>query len=742
MKKIKLSKLGMALSILLGTLTLPAVAAEVTNPFKLVSHYPVDGVAEIVTATPDGQYLFYTNAAKGTLHLVDVKNPASPISLPTLQLTDSESQKVEPTSVAISPDGQYAFVVIRTGDDKAKASNGKLKIFDISDINNIKLKDSVVVGSGPDSIDLIGEADTLRAVIAIEDEETDEEGDATIPGVRPGSIDVVYLGGLYSGKALYVETIELVDALKATPQVNYPEDPQPEFVSVNHNTAQVAVTLQENNAIALLDLSNPEKATLSKVFSTLTVKRDNNADLKKDGEIHLKESFEGRREADAVTWISDTIFAIANEGDTKKGDDGIYPGARGFTLFDNNGNIIYETFDKTEANAVIYGHYPDSRSAAKGVEIEGILSAEFDGQNYLFVGSERGSFVEVYQVGTNQELEFVQLLPTGISPEGLTSVHNKATGKELFVTANEKDGSLSIFEYAPNTKSDMTSPVIKSTGTDLPWGSLSGLTHDETYLYAVPDNAFKPSRIFRINPAVDANGVVSLDKAIFIKDENGESIDLDLEGISYTPSGFWLAVEGEKVEENVILKTDLDGKIIKRISLPNQLIAQFVDKEISTGFEGIAVSEDESNIYVALQRGVNPSEPFATIIHYDVKNDKWLFSPYPLDQNTRNAEKYWTGISDLALDSKGQLLVLERDKGGDNQGAINAEIKKVYRVDANEFMSDRPSILKKTLVSDLVSEYRYLNEKVEGMTQFKGDIWVVNDNDGAGKTRLINIGNR
>jgi hypothetical protein len=92
------------------------------------------------------------------------------------------------------------------------------------------------------------------------------------------------------------------------------------------------------------------------------------------------------------------------------------------------------------------------------------------------------------------------------------------------------------------------------------------------------------------------------------------------------------------------------------------------------------------------------------------------------------------GISEIVLADDSTLLVLERDKG---QG-IGAEIKRVYQVSLSDAEEDAE--LSKTLVRDLLEDFGYVQEKAEGMTLLDGDIWVVNDNDGAGRTRLINIG--
>ena len=59
-----------------------------------------------------------------------------------------------------------------------------------------------------------------------------------------------------------------------------------------------------------------------------------------------------------MAWVAPGVFATANEGDGKKGKDGSLPGARGFTLFDTQGQVVFETGDRTERQAILHGHPP------------------------------------------------------------------------------------------------------------------------------------------------------------------------------------------------------------------------------------------------------------------------------------------------------------------------------------------------------------------------------------------------
>lgn len=717
--------------------TTPVLAQSPQNergPFALVHHLPVDGVAEIVTATPNGLTLLYTSADAGALGLVDITDPARPVSLPRVDVRLGGVG--EPTSVAISPDGRYAVVALRLDDDVANPRRGFLRVYDVRNPRAVKHVKDLSVGIGPDSLALAGSGKTLRAVIAIEDEETDTKGDATLGGQRPGRIDVVGLQDLYGGASSGLQSIELVDALQALPGALYPADPQPEFVSLSPNGRTAAVTLQENNAVALIDLSDPRRARLLRVLSAGTVTRTGNADLQRDKEIAFQDSFTGRREPDAVTWVSNDVFALANEGDGKKGPDGTLPGGRGFTLMNTRGDVVYETGERTEQRALLRGHYPDSRSAAKGVEIEGVTSARFGDRPYLLVGSERGAFLEVHEVSDPKQPRFVQWLPTGLSPEGITTVTRRADGQQLAVTANEGDGSINLYRFHA-TGAPLDEPQIVARDASMPWGALSGLTTDGTHLYAVPDNAFAQSRIWRLNMAEARQGRVVIDQVTPLTD-NGRPLKLDPEGIARVADGFWIASEGATVDGNELVKVNAAGVLQQRVKLPASVQALFASAKTSTGFEGVTASADGQTLYMAVQRGYDLNKPQAAILKLHPPTMAWTSALVPLDQHSRDAKTYWMGLSEIQLTDDGRLLLLERDKGGGEGHAINAEVKRIYSVHAADVVDG--AVLKKTLVKDLRKDFTWLHEKAEGMVVHQGELWVVNDNDGAGWTRLLNAG--
>ena len=168
-----------------------------------------------------------------------------------------------------------------------------------------------------------------------------------------------------------------------------PTDPEPEYVSINgHN--QLAVTLQENNGVALDRPAPP--ARITKVFSAGTV-TVSGIDTKKDGVIDLTGSHHRRpREPDAIAWVDDTLPRHRQRGRL----EGRHP--RLDRLRQPRRARRLGRRQHLRAARRPHGLHNDDRAGKKGAEPEGLAVAEFDGIRYAFVGSERSNFVAVYDL--------------------------------------------------------------------------------------------------------------------------------------------------------------------------------------------------------------------------------------------------------------------------------------------------------------------------------------------------------
>ena len=280
------------------------------------------------------------------------------------------------------------------------------------------------LGGQPDSVAL--SPNGRYAAIVLENERDEDENDGLIPQAPAGQLVVIDMKGDPDWWPLRYVDFTGLDMAAA-------DDPEPEYVDINRKNKAV-VTFQENNHIAIVDLKTGRIAndfsagevTLENVDAT-----EEELGPQENGVISLSETITKRREPDTVNWIDNDSFAIANEGDYEdaNGDEG---GSRGFTIFNIDGRIEYESFTSFEYASIRAGHYNEGRSANKGGEPEAIEYGDFGRDDLLFVGSERANILGVYNVNRYQP-ELVQMLPTGIGPEGI-----KAIGKrDLLVVANE-----------------------------------------------------------------------------------------------------------------------------------------------------------------------------------------------------------------------------------------------------------------------------------------------------------------
>ena len=715
--------------------------------FQRIATFPVflntdigeETVSEIVDATKDGKLLVYTDSANENIGFVNIQDPSNPQPDGIVDLAG------EPTSVAILKN-KWALATVNTSQDFVNVS-GQLQIVNI---NSRQIVRSIELGGQPDSIAI--SPNEKYAVIAIENERDEDLGSGEPPQAPAGFIVIVDIVNKWNPNTW---TTRVVD-LENVPGL-FPEDPEPEYVDINEKDI-AAVTMQENNWIALIDLKT---GTVKKDWDAGKVDLDE-IDTNENDLIELNSSLEDvPREPDAVTWISNSRLATADEGD-------LFGGSRGFTIFKKNGDVDFSSGHAFEHLVARIGHYPEGRSENKGSEPEAVEYGEY-GKGYkdrfLFVGSERASVVAVYRLDKHDHPHFVQVLPAGLGPEGVKAIPNR----DLLIAASENDsrkdkfrGTISIYQLKHQRP---TYPTILSNnrpdGTPIPWAALSALAADPSdpiTIYTAHDSFFKESRLYKVDVS---NFPAEITEEIILKD-GGATVNFDVEGVTMSPNGgFWVVSEGHgSVDDasrpvtslNLLLRVASDGTILKAIQLPaatNALQRRF-------GFEGVAAVENNSGdgefVYVAVQREwVGDPNDQVRIARYDTKNDEWRFFYYTLDLPT-SPNGGWVGLSEIvALDAE-TFLVLERD----NQAGPDARIKKIYQFSINGLTPDveggtfpvialHDKKLVRDLIPDLEATKGLVLEKVEGLAVLSnGDAFIVTDNDGVddatGETQLINLG--
>jgi DNA-binding beta-propeller fold protein YncE len=374
----------------------------------------------------------------------------------------------EINSIAIS--GGVAAVSFANSFNKGLA--GSVQFFDTGLLRSTgigaSLLGSASVGSVPDMVTWTGSGANKRLLVANEGE---RQTGGTINAV--GSVSIVSFGSTapatfavgavttlgftaWDGQEAALRTAGVRIQSGISTSVAF----EPEYIAVSPNGMQAMVTLQENNAVALIDLSTNQitgiKSLGSKDFSVSGNWIDpSDQDNGSGGTLINPRSIpvKGLYMPDAIASYSaggNTYFVLANEGDAAVDDSdirrfgnaavglaGSLPpkatltgtgsihtrlqvlrngsvgtgvesamteivtmGGRSFSIRDSAGNLVWDSGNDLETRAIAAGLYDDTRSDDKGVEPEGVTIFTAIGRTFAAIGLERTtrSAIAIYDV--------------------------------------------------------------------------------------------------------------------------------------------------------------------------------------------------------------------------------------------------------------------------------------------------------------------------------------------------------
>ncbi len=255
-------------------------------------------------------------------------------------------------------------------------------------------------------------------------------------------------------------------------RVNTGMDFEPEYIAVNQGGTQAYVSLQEANAIAVLDLTLNSFSQLIGLGAKDFSLPGNEIDPKdNDGVVQFRSvAAKGLYMPDSLAtyqWRGNTYVVLANEGDFREDDADraaastfgattpldrlrvsrtdssagklFAAGARSFSIRAADGNLVYDSGSLLDREAHARGIYNDGRSRDKGVEPEGVTLLDIGGRSYAFIGLERTtkSAVAVFDVTSPHNVSFVDMIVTDgdLAPEGLAAYHHR--GNFYLAIANE-----------------------------------------------------------------------------------------------------------------------------------------------------------------------------------------------------------------------------------------------------------------------------------------------------------------
>ena len=673
--------------------------------------------AEIITATQDGKMLIYSDSPLQGVGFMDISDPKNPKGTGFIGTTG------EPTSVDMA--GNTIMIGVNTSQSYTEPSG----MLAAASLDEKKIIAQCDLGGQPDSVAV--SPDGKFVAVAIENERDEDLNGGVIPQLPAGNVTIYPIeNGVPLCTKMVVADLTGIAEIAAS-------DPEPEYVDINNNN-EIVVSLQENNHLVIID------AATGKVINHFSAGAIDlkNVDLDEEGALTFDQEQKGRkREPDTIKWLDNDRFVAANEGDYEGG-------SRGFTIYRRDGRVLYESNIDLEYKIAMAGHYPEKRSGNKGVEPEGLEVATFGEKTYIFVLSERGSVIGVYE-DTKDRPTFIQLLPSGIAPESAIAIPSRG----LLASANEADLSqengprahVMIYELNDTEPAYPQIESVMQDGRPIGWGALSGLVADPVkpgILYAVNDSFYRSQpTIFTIDANQSPARIVS---ATRVKRDGVPAQKLDLEGITTDgKDGFYLSSEGrtDRLVPHAIYHVDSNGEITQKgeLAFPSELLAV----EERFGAEGI--TRIDSTLWIAIQRQWK-DDPNNTVklVAYDLESMEWGAVRYP----TEETDKGWVGLSEITAHGD-YVYILERD----NQIGANARVKRLYRVAKSELQPTKLGgelpLVKKELVHDFIPNLKSLNgyvvDKIEGFAiDVDGVGHAITDNDGvddsSGETYFFSIG--
>ncbi|KZD09075.1 choice-of-anchor I family protein [Oceanibaculum pacificum] len=465
------------------------------------------GTAEIVAIDTESGRL-YSVGGNG----IDVMDPETGEILFGIDTSDFG----DATSVAVK-NGILAVAV--AGADKTDP--GTVRFYD-TDGNFLR---AATVGANPDMVTFT--PDGSRVLIANEGEPADDYsvdpvGSIAIVTVATGAVVIAGFEGFEDQQAALEE-----GGLRIYGQdASFLQDLEPEYIAVSPDGTRAYATMQENNAIAVVDLESNEIIDILPLgFKDHSLEGNGIDASDEDGINIVNVPVFGMYLPDAIAAYDvsgETYLVMANEGDAREwgdfieetriedleldptafpnaaelqtdegigrlnatntlgdtdgdGDfDEIYVlGGRSFTIRDTEGNIVFDSGDQIEQ--IIAERFPElwveDRSDSKGPEPEGLTLGQVGNSTMLFLALERTDAIMVWDITDPESPSFVDMLrvPGTDAPEGLAfiSAEDSATGNPMLAVAFEDSANTIYVEIkAPTELADggVTFTVTDASG--------------------------------------------------------------------------------------------------------------------------------------------------------------------------------------------------------------------------------------------------------------------------------------
>jgi DNA-binding beta-propeller fold protein YncE len=277
-----------------------------------------ESAAEIVAHDPRNQQLFVINSDAGAVDVLDISNPIAPNKIGEIT---AECGQGGVNSVAVS--GGLVAIAVENANTQAP---GCVEFFD-STAFGASLS-NVEVGALPDMVTFTPNGQFV--LVANEGEPNDAYT------VDPeGSVSIIDLrGGLQAATVMTADFAaynDQAEALRAAGvrifglNATVAQDLEPEYITVSKNSSTAWVALQENNALAVVDVTNAQVTDILPLGTKDHSLPGNALDASnEDGEINITTwPVNGMYQPDAIAsyqWRGKTYIVTANEGDARDYD--------------------------------------------------------------------------------------------------------------------------------------------------------------------------------------------------------------------------------------------------------------------------------------------------------------------------------------------------------------------------------------------------------------------------------------
>ena len=230
----------------------PVEATPTSMTLERIGAYEggVLGAAEITAFDAGTARLFVVNGANGTVDVLDLRDPKAPRLIGTINVS---SLGAGVNSVAVH-DGLVALAI----EASPKTNPGVVAFYNAADLRQLEV---ITVGALPDMVTFTPDGRYL--LVANEGEpnsygqpdSVDPEGSISVITVNRGGKSTVATADFkaFNGKEaeLRAQGVRIYG-----PGASAAQDLEPEYITVNESGTTAYVTLQENNAVAVVDIAS------------------------------------------------------------------------------------------------------------------------------------------------------------------------------------------------------------------------------------------------------------------------------------------------------------------------------------------------------------------------------------------------------------------------------------------------------------------------------------------------------